>query len=128
MASIDKYTSKTGTVSYRARVRRNGLPTITQTFSKLSDAQRWAATQDGLALARVGDCLRKMEVAKDDLYTTEGTPQYLIADVFQRYNSEILPQKRVSTARSQRYQLSKLQRLLGASTPLNTITPADIRV
>ncbi len=116
MSSIDKYISKTGSISYRARVRRNGSPPLTATFAKLRDAQRWAAQQDGLALASV----------VDDLDTIDPTPQYLIADVFQRYHNEIFPQKRPSTARSQRYQLGKLQRLLGAETRLNAVTPAVI--
>jgi len=50
-----------------------------------------------------------------------------ISHVFQCYDSEILPQKRLSTARSQRYQLWRLQTLLGPSTPLTAITPAVIR-
>ena len=42
MSTIEKRTSRSGKVSYRAKVRRKGHPPETRTFSKLADAQQWS--------------------------------------------------------------------------------------
>jgi integrase len=42
MASIDPRKDKDGKISYRVRIRRQGLPALTKTFSRLSDARTWA--------------------------------------------------------------------------------------
>ena len=42
MATIDPRTDKDGKVHYRVRIRRQGLPTLTKTFSRKTDATAWA--------------------------------------------------------------------------------------
>src|SRR6266446_6514150 len=42
MATIERRTSKEGYLVYRVKVRRRGAPRQTATFSKLSEARKWA--------------------------------------------------------------------------------------
>jgi integrase len=42
MATIEKRASGSGTVSFRARVRRTGEPQVTKTFRRKADAEAWA--------------------------------------------------------------------------------------
>jgi hypothetical protein len=42
MATIEKRTSSDGTVSWRARVRKQGYPARTKTFQRKTDADAWA--------------------------------------------------------------------------------------
>ena len=41
MATIIRRPGKNGQTSYRAQVRRKGAPTLSATFTKLSDAHKW---------------------------------------------------------------------------------------
>jgi integrase len=43
MASIDPRKGNDGKTRYRVRVRRQGLPALTKTFSRLTDAKAWAS-------------------------------------------------------------------------------------
>src|SRR5215510_8812888 len=116
MAGIDTYRTKAGQLSYRVRIRRNGSAPQVKTFTKLSDAKRWAQTQEGVVLA--GLTVPTVDSKK---------PQPTLGKAFERYSEEILLYKRPSTQRSQRYQIKRLQRLLGATTLLVDISPARIR-
>ena len=43
MATIEKRTTATGAVSYRAKVRLRGESPRTRTFKRMTDAKAWAA-------------------------------------------------------------------------------------
>ena len=50
MATIERRTSKEGHIVYRVKVRRRGTPLQTATFSKISDARKWAQMTEGAVL------------------------------------------------------------------------------
>jgi len=65
MGSIEKRTSKSGEVTYRARVIRTGLPTLGATFTRKSDAQRWVEEKEGLI--REGKYFERVEASRHTL-------------------------------------------------------------
>ncbi len=78
MATIQRRISKTGTISYRARVRIKGFPPQTATFQKKSLAKQWAEqTETGI---REGRYLRTSQAQRRtlgelvDLYLVEAMP------------------------------------------------------
>ena len=110
MASIDTYRTKAGQLSYRVRIRRNGSAPQVKTFTKLSDAKRWAQMTEGAVLE--GRHFRAPEAKK-----------HTLTDVITRYRREVLPHKRPSTIPDQVRQLNWWQTHLGHSL-LADITPA----
>lgn len=77
MASIHKHRDK-----YQVRVRRKGLPTITKTFHKLSDAKEWANLQERQAdRGELGPDRKELE-------------RITLADLVTRYRNEIVPTKK----------------------------------
>ena len=51
MAAINVHQAKDGTKTYRVRVRRQGKPTQTASFSSLKDARNWATMIEGEIIA-----------------------------------------------------------------------------
>lgn len=77
MASIHRHRDK-----YQVRVRRKGLPTITKTFHKLSDAKEWANHQERQAdRGELGPDRKVLETIT-------------MADLVTRYRDTILPGKK----------------------------------
>ena len=52
---------------------------------------------------------------------------HTLGEAFSRYQQEIFPRKKASTARSQRHLIPFLLKTLGASTRLEDITPTSLR-
>lgn len=77
MASIRKRDSK-----YHVQIRRQGLPSITRSFSKLADAKEWARAME--TKADRGD----LAPNRSELKTTT------LADLIKRYRDEVLPNKK----------------------------------
>ena len=110
MATIDKRVMQDGTVAYRVRVRRKGYPQQVASFTKLSDAKKWAQIREGAVLEG-----RRFQTSKAKKHT--------LADLIDRYIREVLPQKRPSTVPDQARQLHWWQTHLG-NCLLADITPA----
>src|SRR5215510_22198 len=113
MASIDTYTTLKGQTVYRVRIRRQGK-THTRIFPTKKEATHWAQQQEGLLLAGLAGIPQKRQ-------------HHTLAEAFERYQHEVFPRKKPSTARSQKHLLPFILRTLGPSTRLDAITPADIR-
>jgi integrase len=113
MASIDTYTTQKGQTVYRFRIRRQGKAQ-TRIFLTKREATHWAQQQEGLLLAGLAGIPQKRQ-------------PYTLAEAFERYQREVFPRKKPSTARSQKYLLPFILRTLDPSTRLDAITPADIR-
>ncbi|MCZ6647618.1 MAG: site-specific integrase, partial [SAR324 cluster bacterium] len=80
MATISKRTSLEGKVSYQAKIRLQGHPTQSATFSRLTDAKLW--TQQIESAIREGRYFKTREALKHSL-----------AELLDRYVREILPRK-----------------------------------
>lgn len=77
MASIHKHREK-----YQVRVRRKGLPTITKTFHRLTDAKEWATLQERQAdRGELGPDRKELE-------------RITLSQLVTRYRSEIVPTKK----------------------------------
>jgi integrase len=92
IASFEKRTNDTGDISYRVEVRLKGHPTQTATFSRLTDAKKWAAATE--SAIREG---RHFKTAKAKRHTFN--------ELLNRYCEEILPQY---SAKEQKERKSKL--------------------
>ncbi len=78
MASINKHTADDGQTTYRVRIRLKGYPIQTATFTRLTDAKKWA--QHTEAAIREGRHFKTAEAKK-----------HTFNDLVKRYCSEILP-------------------------------------
>ena len=106
MASIHKHRDK-----YQVRVRRKGLPTITKTFHKLSDAKEWATLQERQAdRGELGPDRKELE-------------RITLADLIDRYLKEIVPRKR--HGETDTFALNMVLRHKVAKKRLSDLTPSD---
>jgi integrase len=81
MASIRKRTNKDGSVSYRVDVRLKGFPPQRATFSRLTDAKKWAKQTE--AAIEEGRYFRTTEARK-----------HTLATAIKRYKESVLPAKK----------------------------------
>jgi hypothetical protein len=112
MATFDHRIGPDRKIAYRVRVRRKGYATQTATFSKLSEAKKWAQVTEGAVLE--GRHFQAPEAKK-----------HTLTDVITRYRREVLPHKRRSTIPDQVRQLRWWQTHLGHYL-LADVTPALI--
>jgi len=91
MSTIDRRISPDGVVRYRVRVPLNGARTVSKTFQRRTDAQKWA---------------QKIEVAirQDQYAITPMSRRKTLGDLIDRYVLEVLPRK-PKTATLQKRQL-----------------------
>lgn len=111
MARIVKVKRKKGTV-YKAEVRLKGHPYVSQTFDRLSEAQRWA--EDTEAALRSGG------------YVGESKPEDMtFAKALDRYELEVSSRKRPNT-RAREITSAKALREGFVGVTLREITPARV--
>jgi integrase len=111
MANIQERKSKDGKVTYRVQVRLKGYPSQTASFSRKTDAKRWA--QQIESAIREGRHFKTAESKKRTL-----------AELIDRYIEQVLPTKPKSY-KKQKSQLLWWRDKLGAYA-LADITPAKI--
>ena len=110
MATIIRRPGKDGQTSYRAQVRRKGVPPLSATFTKLSDARKWVqGTEAAIFEGR-------------HLPTTEAK-RHTLADLIDRYLADVLPHKSASSIYMQTLQL-RLWRICLGHCLLAELTPA----
>jgi integrase len=100
MATIIRRPSKNDQTSYRAQVRRKGSPTLSATFTKLSDARKWVQVTEAAILEG-----RHLPTAEAKRHT--------LAEAIDRYLLAILPHKSVSSIDNQTRQLQWWKARLG---------------
>ena len=83
MATIERRTGKDGQLVYRVKVRRRGSPPQTATFTRLSDARKWAQVTEGAAI-------------EGRHFPTAEAKRHTLADLIDRYICDVLPHKRTS--------------------------------
>lgn len=111
MASIRKRTNSKGETSYFVEVRLRGFPSQRATFTRKTDASKWASNTE--AAIREGRYFKTSEARK-----------HTLAELVDRYIRDVLPQKPKSQAK-QTAQLNWWKAEIGAYT-LAEVTPALI--
>lgn len=112
MATITLRTSADGTKSYKVEIRLKGTPAQRATFSRLTDARKWAsATESAIREGRH--------------FATAESKRHTLGDLIDRYAREILPSKKPTTQGPQKGQLAWWKSELGDCT-LADVTPARI--
>lgn len=111
MATIEKRETDSGETSYRVKIRLKGYPTQTATFSRLTDAKKWA--QHTEAAIREGRHFKTAEAKK-----------HTFAELVDRYIKDVLPTK-PKQAKAQQQQLEWWKDKMGAYA-LAEVTPALI--
>ena len=112
MATIEQRTGRNGLQVYRVKVRRNGTPPLTATFSKLSEAKKWAQVNEGAVL-------------EGRHFKTREAKRHTLAEMVDRYIRDILPHKSHSSIYMQTLQLTWWKKRLGHCV-LADVTPALI--
>jgi len=112
VATIDKRQDSDGKPVYRVRVRHKGTPPQTASFTKLSDAKKWAQVTEGAVLEG-----RHFPSTKPTRHT--------LAEALDRYEKEVLPHKGAHMRYNQPYQLKWWHKQLGPYA-LTDLTPALI--
>ena len=111
MATIETRPTPHGKTSFRAKVRLRGFPAQSATFTRLTDARRWAqATESAI---REGRYFKSAEAKR-----------HTLAELIDRYIAEVLP-RRPSNARNTKAMLTWWKKQLGALT-LADVTPAAV--
>ena len=110
MASIDMYTTKTGSTMYRVRVQRKGHKTQTTTFPTLRDARKWATMIEG-------------QIIEGRHFSVKST--HTLAELLDRYCRDVLPRKPLESRRSQMPVMNYWRKRLGHML-LDDIQPSDI--
>jgi integrase len=111
MSTIEARAANDGTFTYRARVRMKGARSLSKTFSRRTDAKRWA--QDTESDIRAGRHFKHSEAER-----------HTVSELIDRYISHILPRK-PKTAPFQLPQLVWWRKHLGQLT-LAEVTTARI--
>ena len=82
--------------SYRAQVRRQGLPSLAKSFSSRSEAQTWARQMEG-------------RLAADDWVDTREAKRTTLGEALERYLSEVTPTKNALQIISQVYVVASTE-------------------
>jgi integrase len=109
MATITERPTQDGAKSYRVEIRMKGAPRVSGTFTRLTDARRWASATE--TAIREGRYFRTVEAKR-----------HTLGDAIDRYARDVLPTKKTSTAQDQARQLAWWKRRLGDRV-LFDITP-----
>lgn len=111
MSTIDRRVSPDGVVRYRVRVRLNGTRTVSKTFHRKTDAQKWAQKTE-------------VEIRQDQYAINAISRRKTLGDLIDRYIKEVLPRK-PKTAPFQKRQLEVWRKELGHAL-IADVTPARI--
>ncbi len=100
MATIEQRTTKDGKIAYRVKVQRKGYPTQTETFTRLTDARKWA---------------QKTEAAIEEgrHFKLTEAKRHTLTEMVDRYTREVLPGKSTSSITMQTQQLGWWKEQLG---------------
>ena len=107
MASIEKR----GDGQYRAKVRKTGFPSQSETFESYAEALAWAT-----------DTEAKMN--RGEFKDRRVAMSVTLREMVERYEKEVTPTKR--GARQERYQLNILKTCMLADRPFGSITSDDV--
>jgi hypothetical protein len=110
MATIQQRKGPNGVTVYRVQVRRKDQPAQSATFTKITDARKWATRGEGEILS--GRHFKPI-------------PQHTVAEMIDRYLAEVLPHKHASTIPNQTLHLHWWRHTLGYAM-LVDVSPAMV--
>ncbi|WP_045225428.1 tyrosine-type recombinase/integrase [Methyloterricola oryzae] len=112
MATIEKRETQDGKTSYRVKVRLKGYPVQSETFTRLTDAKKWA--QQTEAAIREGRHFKTAEAKR-----------HTLGELIDRYMRDVLPTERPKEQKKKTTNLNRWKDELGHAL-LADITPAAI--
>jgi integrase len=112
MATFEKRTTQDGKQVWRVKVRRKDHPTQSATFSKLTEARKWAQITEGAVLS--GRHFKSAEAKR-----------HTVGEMIDRYLIDVLPHKRPNTVRPQQWHFHWWKSCLD-HVPLADLTPTVI--
>jgi integrase len=83
MAFIEKRTSQNGKISFRAQIKIKGHPVLNATFSRKTDAERWAQQTEA-------------DIRRGKHFPTQESKKHTLKDTIERYERDILPSRQRS--------------------------------
>lgn len=111
LASFVKRKNADGSYAWQVKVRRKGYPSVTQTFDRRVDGERWAATQEAdMARGRFSDMREANSLS--------------LHDALERYRAECTSKKKGKKQEGHRLDLWQSSTL--ANRPIGQIKAADI--
>ena len=112
MATIEKRLNKKSTTAYYIKIRLKGHPVQYASFSRLTDAKRWAQSTEAA-------------IHEGRHFKTNEAKKHTLGDAIKRYRKEVLPHK-PGCARSQPHHLDWWEQEAGyyAVAPLFSYPPA----
>ncbi len=112
MANFEERKLKDGKTVYRVRVRVKGYPAETATFTRKTDAKKWAGSTESA-------------IQEGRHFKTSESKRHTLGEMIDRYQNSVLPQKSASMQRDQWGQLEWWKSRLGDRL-LADVTPALI--
>jgi integrase len=112
MAAIQERQGRDGKPVYRVQIRMKGHPAQSATFTRKTDAKRWAAQTEAA-------------MAEGRHFATCEAKRHTLAELLDRYAREVLPNKKAKTQEPQRGQLAWWRARIGERL-LSDVTPALI--
>ena len=106
MANIESRRADDGTISYRAKVRLKGHAAASATFSRLTDAKRWAQATE-------------VAIREGRHFKTSEAKRHTVGDLVDRYVREVLPHKPKNAPNTK-------QQLLWWKSKIGHLTLADL--
>jgi hypothetical protein len=112
MGTINTHRSKSGVITYRARIQRQGLPTLSATFPTLKDARNWMT-------------LKEADIIAGRHFPAQ-QKQYTLNELFDAYIIDVMPMKGAETQRSQSYTIQYWRQMFGHRF-IDEIRPHEIK-
>jgi hypothetical protein len=91
MGTINTHRSKSGVITYRARIQRKGQQTLSATFRTLKDARKWLTLREADILA--------------GRHFPEKKARHTLNELFDHYQRDVMPLKDPETQRNQGYTI-----------------------
>src|SRR5215471_12416396 len=101
MGTINTHRSKSGVITYRARIQRKGQRTSSATFSTLKDARKWMTLREA-------DILAGRHIPE-----TKARHTVTVNELFDYYQRDVMPLKDPETQRNRGYTIQYWRKTFG---------------
>jgi integrase len=112
MGTINTYRSKSGVITYRARIQRKGQRILSATFPTLKDARKWMTLVEADIIA--------------GRHFPEQKARHTVNELFDQYQRDVMPLKAPETQRNQGYTIQYWRETFGHRY-IDEIQPYEIK-